>query len=434
MSNGRISRLFGLRAEETNLDPVAGEPESQDPISRPATMAPHKEARLGQTAIMQQLRAMYNDVVNQGVLQHLAELSSSARESASELRLPTLDERVNLYSRAVRGEHDLADEAYSVVRNRILDAMAADIAVKAGIGLSEELEHPTIPKAANMNETGQQPDLFESRRYPSASARSLPSQPFEVAAFEASADFLADLPVAARTSIAGLAHALEVEPRRSARRIEPRKRPALKLAIAASICAVLIGGSTALFSFKSSNSTTDWSRMTAKSDKLDVAVQPLQSRSEAQFQAAARSELTKALTATSADAPTVLSPAKSPTQFAIADTAPSSAASALEPMATSPKTAGVQLTREEIVDLVKRGRELIVAGKIRDARILLKRAAGAGDSSAALALATTYDPAELQKLQARDADPDIATAQAWYQKAKDLASKPGRGFPQNSDR
>jgi hypothetical protein len=65
---------------------------------------------------------------------------------------------------------------------------------------------------------------------------------------------------------------------------------------------------------------------------------------------------------------------------------------------------------------------------------LLKRAAEAGESSAALALATTYDPAELQKLQSRDADPDIATAQAWYQKAKDLASKHGREFPQNSDR
>jgi Anti-sigma factor NepR len=383
MSNGRISRLFGLRVEETNLDPVAEKPESQDPMARQGTMAPHKEARLGQARIMQQLRAMYNDVVNQGVPQHLAELSSSARESARELRLPTLDERVDLYSRAVRGEHDLADEAYSVVRNRILDAMAADIAIKAGIDLSKELEYPTIPKAANMNETGQQSDLFENRRYRSASTRSLPSEPFEVAAFEASADFLAHLPVAARTSIAGLAQALEVEPRRSARRIEPRRRPALKLAIAASLCAVLIGGSTALFLFRNSNSATDWSRMTAKSDKLDVAVQPLQSPSEAQFQAAARSELTKALTATSTDAPTVLSPAKSPTQFAIADTAPSSAASAspVAPMATSAKTAGLdrpsltnQLTREEIVDLVKRGRELIAAGKIRDARILLKRA------------------------------------------------------------
>jgi TPR repeat protein len=93
-----------------------------------------------------------------------------------------------------------------------------------------------------------------------------------------------------------------------------------------------------------------------------------------------------------------------------------------------------QLTPEGIADLVKRGRELIVAGKIHDARLLLKRAADAGDASAALALATTYDPAELEKLQARDADPDIAMARAWYQKAKGLASTPDRGFPQNSDR
>jgi TPR repeat protein len=91
-------------------------------------------------------------------------------------------------------------------------------------------------------------------------------------------------------------------------------------------------------------------------------------------------------------------------------------------------------TPENITDLVKRGRELFAAGKIRDARILLKKAAEAGDASAALALAATYDPADLEKLQARDADPDIAMARAWYQKAKDLASTADRGFPQNSGR
>ena len=89
---------------------------------------------------------------------------------------------------------------------------------------------------------------------------------------------------------------------------------------------------------------------------------------------------------------------------------------------------------EEIADLVKRGRELFAAGKIRDARILLKRAAEAGDASAALALATTYDPAELEKLEARDADPDITEARAWYQKAKGLGSTSAGGIPQNTAR
>ena len=90
-----------------------------------------------------------------------------------------------------------------------------------------------------------------------------------------------------------------------------------------------------------------------------------------------------------------------------------------------------QLKREAIADLVKRGRELIAAGKIRDARLLLKRAADAGDASAAFALGTTYDPAELKKLGAPDTDPDIAEARAWYQKAKDLKSKGRRSNSSN---
>ncbi|MFZ3358756.1 MAG: NepR family anti-sigma factor [Xanthobacteraceae bacterium] len=46
-------------------------------MATPATTAQKPEARLGrevQARIGQQLRAMYNDVVNQGVPQHLADL------------------------------------------------------------------------------------------------------------------------------------------------------------------------------------------------------------------------------------------------------------------------------------------------------------------------------------------------------------------------
>ena len=91
-------------------------------------------------------------------------------------------------------------------------------------------------------------------------------------------------------------------------------------------------------------------------------------------------------------------------------------------------------TPEEIADLVKRGRELIAAGKIHDARLLLKSAADAGDATAAFTLATTYDPIELKTLGVRDADPDTAMARAWYQKAKDFRSTAAGGIPQNSGR
>jgi hypothetical protein len=65
-----------MKHRKTNLEPVADKPESQDPMARPATTS-HKEARLGrevQARIGQQLRAMYNDFVNQGVPPHLSDL------------------------------------------------------------------------------------------------------------------------------------------------------------------------------------------------------------------------------------------------------------------------------------------------------------------------------------------------------------------------
>jgi len=68
-----------MKHRRTNLEPVepvADKPESQDPMARTST--PQKsEARLGrevQARIGQQLRAMYNDVVSQGVPDHLADL------------------------------------------------------------------------------------------------------------------------------------------------------------------------------------------------------------------------------------------------------------------------------------------------------------------------------------------------------------------------
>jgi Anti-sigma factor NepR len=73
---GERGKDDAMKHRKTNLDPVADKPESQDPMASPATTT-HKEARLGrevQARIGQQLRAMYNDVVNQGVPQHLAEL------------------------------------------------------------------------------------------------------------------------------------------------------------------------------------------------------------------------------------------------------------------------------------------------------------------------------------------------------------------------
>src|SRR5262245_30231199 len=81
-----------------------------------------------------------------------------------------------------------------------------------------------------------------------------------------------------------------------------------------------------------------------------------------------------------------------------------------------------QLDREEIAYLLKRGEELVAAGQLGAARLVLRRAAEAGNSHAAFALAITYDPILLRALNVIGVAPDIAMARAWYEKAKEFGS------------
>jgi hypothetical protein len=76
MAMGDRGKDDAMKHRKTNLETATDKPESLDPMARPATTS-HKEARLGrevQARIGQQLRAMYNDFVNQGVPPHLADL------------------------------------------------------------------------------------------------------------------------------------------------------------------------------------------------------------------------------------------------------------------------------------------------------------------------------------------------------------------------
>jgi TPR repeat protein len=77
----------------------------------------------------------------------------------------------------------------------------------------------------------------------------------------------------------------------------------------------------------------------------------------------------------------------------------------------------------EIALLLKNGAELMGNGDIVAARLMFQRAAEAGDARAAFALAETFDPSVLEKLGTKGAiKADIAMAQRWYAKAKDLGS------------
>jgi hypothetical protein len=81
-----------------------------------------------------------------------------------------------------------------------------------------------------------------------------------------------------------------------------------------------------------------------------------------------------------------------------------------------------QLDGEEIILLLKRGKDLIATGDLAAARLVLQRAADANHAEAALALGATYDPFVLRELKVYGLTPDAAMARVWYQKAIELGS------------
>jgi len=95
------------------------------------------------------------------------------------------------------------------------------------------------------------------------------------------------------------------------------------------------------------------------------------------------------------------------------------------PPPAQPKAATIitrQLDADEVTSLIARGEELIGTGDLASARLLLRRAAEAGNARAALALARTFDPSALRALGLWDGAPDLAEARLWYERAAKLGS------------
>jgi hypothetical protein len=72
---------------------------------------------------------------------------------------------------------------------------------------------------------------------------------------------------------------------------------------------------------------------------------------------------------------------------------------------------------EEVNRLIRRGQQLLQAGDIAPARLMLQRAAMAGNGQAALLLGGTYDPEVLRDLGVLGFASNPAMAREWYQKA-----------------
>ena len=87
-----------------------------------------------------------------------------------------------------------------------------------------------------------------------------------------------------------------------------------------------------------------------------------------------------------------------------------------------------QLDREEVNMFVKRGEEFLMTGDFADARLMLQRAAEAGDPHASLVLGATYDPIELEHLGVcgRRIFASVAIARTWYEKAEQFGSAEAR--------
>jgi TPR repeat protein len=80
------------------------------------------------------------------------------------------------------------------------------------------------------------------------------------------------------------------------------------------------------------------------------------------------------------------------------------------------------LDPDEIASALRRATALIASGDLAAARLVLRRAADAGDARSAMTLAETYDPAILEKLGVHGVVPDLAKARGWYEKAKQFGA------------
>jgi hypothetical protein len=80
------------------------------------------------------------------------------------------------------------------------------------------------------------------------------------------------------------------------------------------------------------------------------------------------------------------------------------------------------LAPDEIATLVKRGNAFMTDGDVVAARLLLQRAAEAGNAEAALALGASFDPLIIKQARAIGVQTDAAQARQWYEKAAELGS------------
>jgi hypothetical protein len=101
------------------------------------------------------------------------------------------------------------------------------------------------------------------------------------------------------------------------------------------------------------------------------------------------------------------------------------APSAPAPSPAAPSLTGPQLIpedRERVKALLGRGNVELAQGNVAAARLYYQRATDAGLAQAALALASTYDPEELIRVNVIGMQPDRDLARRWHERARELGA------------
>jgi hypothetical protein len=285
--------------------------------------------------------------------------STDASEPRDQMPLPTLDERVNFYLRAVYGDRRFTSKESAGARDLMLQAMADDIVARS---TGRSPDDVSLPLGAQYNG-----ELNGTTAFADASLLLGGSdEPRSAGGSEEAAPVVAQAPRAAWRRWPLPAFSAGLFPHR----------------MAAAVCAAAVVG--AVTGYWAAGISARFAPNAAPPDsRLAVQVSPPDpssgSPSGSRIMAEAERELASAFNS-------------------------------------------AQLRPDEITALVKSGQELVAEGKFRFARLVLERAAEAKSAAAALALARTYDPLVDRPAARGDAPPDVAMARAWYEKAKDLGS------------
>jgi hypothetical protein len=98
------------------------------------------------------------------------------------------------------------------------------------------------------------------------------------------------------------------------------------------------------------------------------------------------------------------------------------------PAPAAEKRAPTPYDTERALEFLRKGQDAYAAGNVAAARLFYERAADLGLIQGALALAATFDPDELARLQVLGGvKPDPAAARRWYERARELGASEAEG-------